>query len=127
MTGLDIPLTYWAILDDIQKGKHYYDNMWLVTNTKFSMHAIKYGQAKGLLMTGWGQPKQNSLPSLVDKKGLYPVTVLDFSEAELIKMSKVGILLLNELLIPENELRSKLKLSSKRISDILNKAKRVIG
>tara|TARA_Y100000034_G_scaffold136696_1_gene215006 strand:- start:9358 stop:10182 length:825 start_codon:yes stop_codon:yes gene_type:complete len=133
MTGLDVPLTYWAILDDIQKGfkkgitKKRFDNMWIVTNTKFSMHAIKYAKGKGLILTGWGQPRENNLPDLVHKIGLYPITVLDLSPAELAKISNAGFLLLNELLIDENELRQRTKLSSKRISDIVNKAKRVLS
>jgi len=128
MTGLDVPLTYWAILDDIQKGKNYYDNMWLVTNTKFSMHAIKYARAKGLIMTGWAQPKANELSTLAHKTGLYPITVLNLQEQELTKISKAGFLLLNELVLTdEREFQRRTGLSKKRVSDILNKAGRVIG
>jgi hypothetical protein len=128
MTGLGIPLTYWAVLDDIQKGKNYYDNMWLVTNTKFSMHAIKYAKAKGLLLTGWGQPKENDLPSLAHEKKLYPVTVLGLPENEVVQISRAGFLLLNELFVTdEREIRKRTGFSKKKVNDILNKTKRVIG
>jgi len=134
MTGLDIPLTYWAILDDIQRGyekgviKRRFDKMWLVTNTKFSMHAIKYANAKGVILTGWGQPRKNDLPSLIHEKGLYPVTVLGLQKEELSKFSSTGFLLLEELILAgDGEIQKRTGLSKKRVSDIMNKAKRVLG
>ncbi|MDP3900955.1 MAG: ATP cone domain-containing protein [bacterium] len=49
---------------------------WLLTNTKFTSKAIKYGSCRGLRMTGWHYPKTESLERLIEDKRLYPVTVL---------------------------------------------------
>ncbi|MFH0836742.1 MAG: restriction endonuclease [Candidatus Aenigmatarchaeota archaeon] len=50
--GLEVPLEVWARLIDLQEGgvddknKYNFSNAWLFTNSKFSMHALKYGGAK---------------------------------------------------------------------------------
>ncbi len=49
---------------------------WVVTNTKFSSDAIKYGNCAGLNMLGWDYPVKGSLKELIDSLGLYPVTCL---------------------------------------------------
>ncbi|HEA84678.1 MAG TPA: ATPase [Candidatus Wildermuthbacteria bacterium] len=49
---------------------------WLMTNTKFTRSAIAYAECMGVKMTGWRYPKVESLEQLIEKKGLYPVTVL---------------------------------------------------
>ena len=51
-------------------------SMWLITNTKFTTTAIKYGLCKKIRMTSWTYPHGESLQDLIIKKGLYPVTVL---------------------------------------------------
>lgn len=49
---------------------------WVVTNTKFSEDAIKYGNCIGLKLLSWDYPFKNSLKDMVDSLGLYPVTCL---------------------------------------------------
>jgi hypothetical protein len=49
---------------------------WLVTNTKFTEDAIKYGQCMGLNMIGWSFPISENLKSMIDDSGLYPITCL---------------------------------------------------
>ena len=49
---------------------------WVVTNTKFSSDAIKYGNCAGLKMLGWDYPVKGSLKELIDSLGLYPITCL---------------------------------------------------
>jgi hypothetical protein len=48
----------------------------LITNTKFSSDAIKYGLCAGLQLVGWDYPRNNSLSAQVDAAGLYPLTCL---------------------------------------------------
>lgn len=50
--------------------------MWLITNTKFTTTAIEYGKCKGMKMTGWSYPYEESLERLIIKERLYPITVL---------------------------------------------------
>lgn len=49
---------------------------WLITNTKFTTHAKRYAECKGVKMTGWRYPKGETLEELITQKSLYPVTVL---------------------------------------------------
>ena len=93
---------------------------WLVTNTKFSSDAIKYGTCAGLHLLGWNYPVKKSLSALVDESGLYPVTCLTF----LTKKEK-AIILTNGVVLCK-DLRNKKDLlqlaaiSSTRIPGIIN-------
>jgi hypothetical protein len=49
---------------------------WLVTNTKFTETAIKYGECKGLKMLGWNYPNKDNLHQLIEENGLHPITCL---------------------------------------------------
>lgn len=48
----------------------------VVTNTKFSADALRYGNCAGLKMLSWNYPGGNSLSKLVDESRLYPITCL---------------------------------------------------
>lgn len=49
---------------------------WLVTNTRFTLDAIRYGNCAGLKMLGWDYPTKGSLKNIIDTLGLYPITTL---------------------------------------------------
>ena len=49
---------------------------WLVTNTRFTEDAEKYGKCSGLKLISWDYPKDNSLRNLIDLSGLHPITSL---------------------------------------------------
>ncbi|MCW3102942.1 MAG: ATPase [Bacteroidetes bacterium] len=49
---------------------------WVVTNTRFSTDAIRYGTCAGLKLIGWDYPAKGSLKEQVDTLGLYPLTCL---------------------------------------------------
>ncbi len=49
---------------------------WLMTNTKFTRSAVAYAECMDVKMTGWRYPAKEGLQDLIEKKGLYPVTVL---------------------------------------------------
>jgi hypothetical protein len=53
-----------------------FDQGWVVTNTRFSADALKYGMCAGLKLIGWDHPNGESLRSQVDRLNLYPVTCL---------------------------------------------------
>ena len=48
---------------------------WVVTNTRFTKDAIQYGKCVGLNLLSWDYPEENSLKAIIDRLGLYPVTV----------------------------------------------------
>lgn len=49
---------------------------WIVTNAKFTVDAIAYGQCKSMNMLSWNYPADNSLKDQIDALGLYPLTCL---------------------------------------------------
>ncbi len=48
---------------------------WVVTNTRFTEDALKYGKCAGLYLLSWDFPKDNGLKDRIDRLGLYPITV----------------------------------------------------
>ncbi|GAA0758532.1 ATP cone domain-containing protein [Psychroflexus lacisalsi] len=48
---------------------------WVVTNTRFTLDAITYGNCVGLYLLSWDYPKENALKDRIDRLGLYPITV----------------------------------------------------
>lgn len=48
----------------------------VVTNTRFSDDALKYGNCSGLMLIGWDYPSKGSLREKIDSLGLYPITCL---------------------------------------------------
>lgn len=51
------------------------DKGWVVTNTRFTEDALKYGQCADLYLLSWDYPKNDGLKNRIDRLGLYPITV----------------------------------------------------
>jgi Holliday junction resolvase-like predicted endonuclease len=51
------------------------DRGWVVTNTRFTEHAIAYGKCAELYLLSWDYPKKDGLKDRIDRLGLYPITV----------------------------------------------------
>jgi hypothetical protein len=49
---------------------------WLITNTRFTADAIKYGPCAGLNLLSWDFPPKNGLRERIDRAGLHPITSL---------------------------------------------------
>jgi len=49
---------------------------WLVTNTKFTDKAVKYGECNNLKMMGWNYPQNGNLQHIIEKYSLHPITSL---------------------------------------------------
>jgi len=49
---------------------------WVVTNTRFTTDAEKYGVCAGLELLSWDFPKRNGIKDLVERLNLHPVTCL---------------------------------------------------
>ena len=53
-----------------------FDEFWLVTNTRFTSDAERFGSCAGLTMVSWDQPKEAGLRVLLEESRIYPVTCL---------------------------------------------------
>lgn len=63
--------TYW----DSKPHKTELSEGWVVTNTRFTEDALKYGKCAGLYLLSWDYPKNDCLRNRIDRLGLYPITV----------------------------------------------------
>jgi Holliday junction resolvase-like predicted endonuclease len=81
--SVQVPLYIQSRFQDIEaiwrskkenKNKHF--RGWVVTNTRFSADAEQYGNCAGLRLIGWDYPSKGSLKEMVEKAGLFPVTVI---------------------------------------------------
>jgi len=80
--NVKIPLYINSRYQDIKS--HWNDNLkntsvltngWVVTNTRFTEDALKYGKCCGLYLLSWDYPNTDSLKDRIDRLGLYPITV----------------------------------------------------
>jgi hypothetical protein len=67
-----------ARFDDIKEAKTapQFSQAWIVTNTRFTSHAIKFALCRNIQLLGWDYPDGAALPDLVGKYGLHPITAL---------------------------------------------------
>lgn len=49
---------------------------WLITNTKFTDQAIKYGECNNVKMLGWNYPAKGNLQDIIEELRLHPFTCL---------------------------------------------------
>lgn len=92
----------------------------LVTNTRFSADALKYGNCVNMFMLSWDYPPENGLKNKIDKLQLYPVTALTaLTGYEKTSLLNRGIIVCKDL--TENVLRE-LDFSESRIAKILGEA-----
>lgn len=57
--------------------KRNLDEGWLITNTKFTDQAIKYGECNHVKMLGWNYPKKGNLQDIIEELRLHPFTCLE--------------------------------------------------
>ena len=99
----------------------------LITNTKFTENAIKFGACSGVNMIGWNYPAKGNLHDLIEETGLHPLTCLvTLSLTEKKTLFEKGFVtckslreksgILKEIQVPEN-----------RINKILDEIDEVAG
>ncbi len=100
---------------------------WVVTNTKFTSDAIKFGECAGVKMLGWGYPNDASLQKLIDDSGLHPITCLkSITQQEKKDLLDCGIVLCRDL--REEKSRRVLldkSFDSKRVMELVTEAEQV--
>ncbi|MEZ5196746.1 MAG: restriction endonuclease [Bacteroidales bacterium] len=71
---------------------------WIVTNTRFTDDAIRFGKCAGLKLISWDYPQQGSLKQRIDSSGLHPVTALSgITKAEKQEVLNKDIVLCRDL------------------------------
>lgn len=76
-----------------------FDQAWLVTNTRVTSEAIKYAQCMNIKILAWQYPTRNSLEQIIDKKNLYPITILPSMTRQVLnKMLNSDLVMAEDLL-----------------------------
>lgn len=82
-SDLKVALYIKARFDDLKGNLFNYggvqrklDEGWLVTNTKFTEQAIRYGECNKLKMLGWNYPVRGNLQDIIEELRLHPFTCL---------------------------------------------------
>jgi len=82
-TDLKAVLYIKSRFDDIKSNKSSQPNTaqknltpLIITNTKFTSEAIKYGECTNVPLLDWSYPAGNSLADIINKSGLHPITTL---------------------------------------------------
>ncbi len=133
-TGLDIPRIAQATLDDIKDGFKANlntinaTNVLIVTNTKFSDHAIQYALCKGISLIGWKYPLNHGLEQMIENTKFYPITMLqELSHESIIKLLDNEIILMNQLLAHDiNILQKKCNIPKKQLKNAIKTVNEVL-
>jgi hypothetical protein len=132
-THVDVIMYAHARLLDIKDNqKNNTDNeytMWVVTNTKFTSSAIHYAKCKDIKLVGWSYPRGNSLEKMIEKKKLYPITVLPSMTPELLKLFAEQKMVLAQDLLPYeiSELVDGFKITKKQAEVLIMEAQKLLA
>jgi Holliday junction resolvase-like predicted endonuclease len=104
-SDVKIVLYVWARFEDIRRAwqaldgqEKYFNQAWLATNTKLTSDAIQYAECMGLHAVSWEYPPGESLPVLIERAGLHPITALTgLTRPEKRQLTAKGIILCREL------------------------------
>ncbi|MFA6095370.1 MAG: ATP cone domain-containing protein [Candidatus Paceibacterota bacterium] len=113
-SDLKVALYIKARFDDLAEGAFDYggrerklDEGWLITNTKFTDMAIRYGECQKLNMVGWNYPARGNLQHLIEEADFHPLTVLTtLTKNEKFTLLHRGLVLVKHVIEREHELES---------------------
>ncbi len=109
---------------DFQGSDHHFDGAWLTCNTRSSSEVVKYAKCVGLKLLCWRHPRGRGLEALIEKKDLYPITILkSIDSRSLEKLSKANYLLAKDLLKHDfGEIKKKTGLGSAELQKLIKEA-----
>lgn len=100
-------------------------NLKIITNTKFTTAAIRYGNCVGIELLGWDYPKEGNLFNLIEKTKLYPITVLQsLNKAQKNALLEIGIVVCKEIIERQEEV-SKLGVSARKMEALLSEVRQL--
>lgn len=75
--NVKVPLYIRSRFEDIRDNwsrEEVLEQVWVVTNTRFTRDARDYGTCQNMYLLSWDAPAGNSLKERIDRLGLYPIT-----------------------------------------------------
>ena len=130
-TGLDESRIARAVLEDVTEGFELgkndlqIDRAMIVTNTRYSEHARRYGKCRDILQIGWSSPKTLALQNMIEEKRLYPLSCIKGLNSEVkMRLVNLGIVLMKQLVDEEpSRIAMKTGVSLEKIQRMIEKAK----
>ena len=130
-TGLDESRIARAVLEDVTEGFGLgkndlkIDRAMIVTNTRYSEHAQRYGKCRNILQIGWSSPAKFDLQNMIEEKKLYPLSCLRGLNSETkMKLVNSGIVLMKQLFEEETStIARKAEVPKKTLKEIVEKAR----
>ena len=130
-TGLDESRIARAVLEDVAEGfvlgksDLKIDRAMIVTNTRYSEHARRYGKCRNILQIGWSSPINLGLQNMIEEKKLYPLSCLRGLKSEnRMQLVNSGIVLMKQLVEEEpSKLARETGISREILKKIIEKAK----
>jgi hypothetical protein len=113
-----------ARFDDLRESarREKFDEVWLVTNTKFTSQATAYGKCVGLTLVSWDYPRRGNLNDLIEEAGVHPITCLTtLGNREKLTLLSQNIVLCRDIMRGRATLVS-LGLSETKIAQVLAEA-----
>lgn len=130
-TDVKVPMYIKSRFEDLSavwKEDHRFINRkhegWVVTNSRFTKDAIDFSQCSGLHLLSWDYPG-NNLKSLVNRHGLYPITIIPSIPKNIReKLFEKHIILANTL-VDHQEVLLELGLDQKKVHTIIDEAQSI--
>ncbi len=132
---LKVSLAVYARFLDLKEGdylKKFQEDQLkpiLVTNAKFSSQVARYSEGVGIDLLGWNYPKDKGLETIIEDKGLYPITVLPSLNGYLMDIfaSQQMMLVQDILRLDIEKFSQKIKIKKDKILSLINEAKILMG
>ena len=130
-TDLQVAMYSYARLLDLRDNKICDDSIcgikefWLITNTKFTHAAERYGECVGLKLLSWDYPKRDNLHDRIQRAGIYPITALQgLSPSQISTLIEYNIIVCKDLVDNPSVLRH-LHLSTRKQEMIMQEAVKI--
>ncbi len=130
LTGLDESRIARAVLEDVTDAFDMgltnlkIDRALIVTNTRYSDAALKYGSCRNIMQIGWTSPEHMGLRDSVQQTKMYPLSCLRGVSAQArLRLVNAGIVVVSQLLQADRAtIEHKTGLPQATIMSILEKA-----
>lgn len=130
-TDLQVAMYAYARLLDLRDARICNDDIcgirefWLITNTKFTTTAEKYGACVNIPMLSWDYPRHNNLHDRIERLGVYPISVLHtLTQSQIVTLLGNDIILCSDIVAKPHVLK-RLHLSEAQVNEILFEAKSI--
>lgn len=133
LTELDESCIICAVFEDISESYQLgttdfkVDKAMIVINNRYSEHAIKYGQCRGILQIGWNYPANHGLENMIEEKRLHPLSCLrNLSSEDRLKLADCGLVFVRQLFAEDQSaLARKTGLKIETVKAIMEKARSI--